>query len=98
MDRRSRGKRKSSNCIQRCLRFSFLRFMADPEMGVGEESGWQACLTKACPAPGRRAQKQKSPDGGRGAVLSRGELTRNLHGRSGGKRKEKSPSSQQRCT
>src|SRR5260370_23212038 len=32
MDRRSRGKRKSSNCFQRCLTFSFLRFMADPEM------------------------------------------------------------------
>src|SRR5438445_10332739 len=34
MDRRKRGKRKSSNCIQRCLTFSFLRFMADPEMEV----------------------------------------------------------------
>src|SRR6202030_2444133 len=34
MDRRSRGKRKSANCIQRCLRFSFLRFMADPEKKV----------------------------------------------------------------
>src|SRR6266403_563139 len=30
MDRRSRGRRKSSNCIQSCLTFSFLRFMADP--------------------------------------------------------------------
>src|SRR6266403_1483893 len=30
MDRRSRGSRKSSNCIQSCLTFSFLRFMADP--------------------------------------------------------------------
>src|SRR5712691_7905708 len=34
MDRRSCGKRKSSNCFQRCLTFSFLRFMADPEKKV----------------------------------------------------------------
>src|SRR6266705_6922347 len=34
MERRKRGKRKSSNCIQRCLRFIFLRFMADPEKKV----------------------------------------------------------------
>src|SRR6266849_339068 len=34
MDRRSRGRRKSSHCIQSCLTFSFLRFMADPEKKV----------------------------------------------------------------
>src|SRR5882724_8109825 len=34
MDRRSRGRRKSSNCIQSCLTFSFLRFMADPRKKV----------------------------------------------------------------
>src|SRR5260370_2548420 len=35
MDRRKRGKRKSSNCFQRCLTFSFLRFIANPEMELG---------------------------------------------------------------
>src|SRR5260370_29014016 len=34
MDRRRRGKRKSASCIQRRLRFSFLRFMADPEKRI----------------------------------------------------------------
>src|SRR5260370_2647900 len=34
MDRRKRGKRKSWNCFERCLTFSFVRFMADPEMEV----------------------------------------------------------------
>src|SRR6266851_9408538 len=76
MDRRRRGKRKSSNCIQRCLTFSFLRFMADPEMELGKKADRRrlAGLPGAgnVRPPVSRAQKQKRPDGDSGRNFLQG--------------------------
>src|SRR5258708_2849070 len=84
MDRRKRGKRKSSNCFQRCLTFSFLRFIANPEMELGT-----ALMADSSAA----LHKRKRPDGGRGTVFYRGWLTRTVPGLPRGKCKKKSRSS-----